>query len=74
MVKEMNGFTVMERSFVTGEQPGQRYGVWGGRKDFMLDAGWDGCMDAVEYIVSGKISVVTDEMYTTVECKSRDAL
>jgi hypothetical protein len=73
MIKEVNGYTVLERSFVTGEQPGQRYGIWGGREDFENDAGWDGCLDAVEYIVTGKVSVLPDEWYTTLECKSRDA-
>jgi hypothetical protein len=60
----VNGFEVLSRTFVTGETPLQAYGIFGGRPDFdsrdmwLL---WDGCLDAPEFIASGKLVVNMSE-------------
>jgi hypothetical protein len=63
-MKEINGYYVESRTFVTGELPIQAYGVHGGREDFdgrECRSMWAGCIDAVEYIPTGAVTVVESE-------------
>ena len=74
-MKSFNGISVLERTFITGESPIQKFGVSGGREDFYNTAAlrdlWDVCIDAQEYIPSGKVFLVQSESTIVPGCIPR---
>jgi len=70
MIKQINGFDVINSTFITGERPVQYYGICGGRDEFEKDLSWDGCIDASSAIPTGRVRVVAPE-WIIVPCAMR---
>lgn len=59
-----NNLYVEPKTFVTGDIPTQAFGIMGGRGDWSDSKSrilWSGCIDAPDYIPTGKMVVSTVE-------------
>lgn len=58
-------------AITTGAPPVEFFGVCGGREDLSFDQGWHGCIDATDYVPTGKLHVNREEFCIVPVCTLR---